>query len=189
MIKCICTLNNDNGPMVQCDKCTAWLHIDCIEETVETLGETYFCPRCPGDEMQTTSVKCNSCGTLLSLSYIGEVIEISDEPALCLSCSYKVGQVTMGDEMQTTSVKCNSCGTLLSLSYVGEVIENSDEPVLCCSCCSYKVGQEGSVGLKYDVHSEWQPVDAKQDEVVNLDDFLIYPEDAKQDEVVNLNDY
>jgi hypothetical protein len=51
---CICAGRNDgddeeSGPMVQCDKCESWLHLDCIGLDEENLEEEYFCPRCKGD--------------------------------------------------------------------------------------------------------------------------------------------
>ncbi|KAJ2787161.1 hypothetical protein GGI15_000941 [Coemansia interrupta] len=38
--------NRDELPMVQCDNCLAWLHIDCVDIDEKNLPEEYFCPRC-----------------------------------------------------------------------------------------------------------------------------------------------
>ncbi|RUP52015.1 hypothetical protein BC936DRAFT_143528 [Jimgerdemannia flammicorona] len=60
VIKCICSAGDDDGTMVQCDTCDAWLHLDCIEETMESLGKMYYCPRC----------RDNSCENDIEQEYI-----------------------------------------------------------------------------------------------------------------------
>ncbi|KAJ2727139.1 hypothetical protein GGI07_000023 [Coemansia sp. Benny D115] len=38
----------DDLPMVQCDNCLLWLHIECVGIDEENLPEEFFCPRCDG---------------------------------------------------------------------------------------------------------------------------------------------
>ncbi|CAM0135741.1 unnamed protein product [Umbelopsis sp. WA50703] len=47
---CICTTQRDDlGPMVQCDRCESWLHLDCVGLHEDNLEEEYYCPRCNGE--------------------------------------------------------------------------------------------------------------------------------------------
>ncbi|KAG2184585.1 hypothetical protein INT43_000494 [Umbelopsis isabellina] len=47
---CICTTQSDDaGPMVQCDRCESWLHLDCVGLNEDSLEEEYYCPRCNGE--------------------------------------------------------------------------------------------------------------------------------------------
>ncbi|KAJ2748257.1 hypothetical protein IWQ56_007511, partial [Coemansia nantahalensis] len=36
----------DDLPMVQCDNCLSWLHIECVDIDEDNLPEEFFCPRC-----------------------------------------------------------------------------------------------------------------------------------------------
>ncbi|KAJ1731497.1 hypothetical protein LPJ61_002505 [Coemansia biformis] len=36
----------DDLPMVQCDNCLLWLHIECVDIDEDNLPEEFFCPRC-----------------------------------------------------------------------------------------------------------------------------------------------
>ncbi|KAI9243396.1 hypothetical protein BDA99DRAFT_530497 [Phascolomyces articulosus] len=47
IVKCICdTPDEEFGPMVQCDDCRRWLHLDCLKMSEAALGETFRCPLC-----------------------------------------------------------------------------------------------------------------------------------------------
>ncbi|KAJ2786073.1 hypothetical protein H4R18_000105 [Coemansia javaensis] len=52
-IHCICGPRHerpvgarDDLPMVQCDNCLLWLHIECVDIDEDNLPEEFFCPRC-----------------------------------------------------------------------------------------------------------------------------------------------
>lgn len=46
-IRCICdTPNEEFGSMVQCDDCSHWLHLECLELNNNALEETFRCPAC-----------------------------------------------------------------------------------------------------------------------------------------------
>jgi hypothetical protein len=46
-IRCICdTPNEEFGSMVQCDDCSHWLHLECLELGNQALEETFRCPAC-----------------------------------------------------------------------------------------------------------------------------------------------
>ncbi|KAI8072137.1 uncharacterized protein B0P05DRAFT_573071 [Gilbertella persicaria] len=46
-IRCICdTPSEEFGPMVQCDDCSRWLHLECLELNDDALDETFRCPSC-----------------------------------------------------------------------------------------------------------------------------------------------
>ncbi|KAL6121071.1 hypothetical protein NUSPORA_02074 [Nucleospora cyclopteri] len=52
-IRCICTINNDDGNMIQCDKCRFWLHTICLgyfSEEDKRLKEKsgFICQICRG---------------------------------------------------------------------------------------------------------------------------------------------
>ncbi|KAJ1998531.1 hypothetical protein H4R26_005423, partial [Coemansia thaxteri] len=53
VIHCLCGPRHDRPvgkrddlPMVQCDNCLLWLHIECVGIDEDNLPEEYFCPRC-----------------------------------------------------------------------------------------------------------------------------------------------
>ncbi|KAJ2737337.1 hypothetical protein IW152_000061 [Coemansia sp. BCRC 34962] len=53
IIHCVCGPRHDRPvgerddlPMVQCDNCLLWLHIECVGIDEDNLPEEYFCPRC-----------------------------------------------------------------------------------------------------------------------------------------------
>ncbi|KAG8845498.1 hypothetical protein FRB91_001712 [Serendipita sp. 411] len=48
-IACICKGVDDGRPMVQCDKCHTWHHVDCVGKTEEELPDKWFCWKCPMD--------------------------------------------------------------------------------------------------------------------------------------------
>lgn len=47
-VGCICEAGDDGEPMVQCDKCSTWFHLECLELDDETLPSEWFCFRCTG---------------------------------------------------------------------------------------------------------------------------------------------
>ncbi|KAG0328247.1 hypothetical protein BGZ99_005765 [Dissophora globulifera] len=48
VIMCVCGSKEDEGSMVQCDKCEVWLHIDCLDLSEDDIPDEYFCPPCQG---------------------------------------------------------------------------------------------------------------------------------------------
>lgn len=47
VIRCICDeAHEEFGAMVQCDDCTLWLHLECLEMDEDSLGESFRCPFC-----------------------------------------------------------------------------------------------------------------------------------------------
>ncbi|KAI8351517.1 hypothetical protein BD560DRAFT_376259 [Blakeslea trispora] len=47
LIRCICDSSSEEiGPMVQCDDCSRWLHLECLELNDDALDETFRCPSC-----------------------------------------------------------------------------------------------------------------------------------------------
>ncbi|KAJ1819953.1 hypothetical protein LPJ60_003486 [Coemansia sp. RSA 2675] len=53
IIHCVCGPRHDRPvgerddlPMVQCDNCLLWLHIECVGIDEDNLPEEFFCPRC-----------------------------------------------------------------------------------------------------------------------------------------------
>ncbi|GAB5586040.1 hypothetical protein Unana1_00940 [Umbelopsis nana] len=60
---CICAMESDKSiPMVQCDDCESWLHLECIGLDEDNLEEEYFCPRCKGDHVSPPSSCHRSTG-------------------------------------------------------------------------------------------------------------------------------
>ena len=47
-VGCVCEQGDDGEAMVQCDKCTSWFHLPCLELDDHELGEEWFCFRCSG---------------------------------------------------------------------------------------------------------------------------------------------
>ncbi|PVG03382.1 hypothetical protein CPB86DRAFT_446717 [Serendipita vermifera] len=45
-IACICNGVDDGRPMVQCDRCHTWHHVDCVTKEGEELPEEWFCGKC-----------------------------------------------------------------------------------------------------------------------------------------------
>ncbi|KAL1914744.1 uncharacterized protein VTP21DRAFT_8002 [Calcarisporiella thermophila] len=65
VIDCICGAQEDEGDMVQCDRCMAWLHLECVSKTKQELRGDYYCPRCTGDStlaVLSTSTAAAACG-------------------------------------------------------------------------------------------------------------------------------
>lgn len=44
IIRCLCGLFNDEGLMIQCEKCFVWQHCDCVG--VKDQPEHYLCELC-----------------------------------------------------------------------------------------------------------------------------------------------
>ncbi|KAG0213576.1 hypothetical protein BGX28_003993 [Mortierella sp. GBA30] len=57
IIRCVCGCSDDEGGMVQCDKCTSWLHLDCLSLTEADIPEEYYCPSCQGMPIPITRGK------------------------------------------------------------------------------------------------------------------------------------
>ncbi|KAF9923731.1 Histone-Lysine N-Methyltransferase ash1l [Linnemannia zychae] len=57
IIMCICGYKEDEGAMVQCDKCKVWLHLDCLDLVEDDVAEEYFCPTCQGLPTPSTGGK------------------------------------------------------------------------------------------------------------------------------------
>ncbi|CAG8548892.1 7076_t:CDS:2 [Acaulospora colombiana] len=45
-VACICNGADDGRPMVQCDRCHTWHHVDCVTKEGEELPEEWFCGKC-----------------------------------------------------------------------------------------------------------------------------------------------
>jgi hypothetical protein len=45
-VACICNEADDGRPMVQCDRCHTWHHVDCVTKEGEELPEEWFCGKC-----------------------------------------------------------------------------------------------------------------------------------------------
>ncbi|KIM34385.1 hypothetical protein M408DRAFT_19298 [Serendipita vermifera MAFF 305830] len=48
-VACICKGPDDGRPMIQCDNCHSWLHVDCVtrEEERNRLPDKWYCWKCP----------------------------------------------------------------------------------------------------------------------------------------------
>ncbi|KAG0049687.1 hypothetical protein BGZ83_005491 [Gryganskiella cystojenkinii] len=57
IIMCVCGTKDDEGAMVQCDKCEVWLHLECLELTEEEVPDEFFCPSCLGLPTRSTGGK------------------------------------------------------------------------------------------------------------------------------------
>ncbi|KAF9910267.1 myeloid lymphoid or mixed-lineage leukemia 5 (trithorax, ) [Linnemannia zychae] len=57
IIMCICGSKEDEGAMVQCDKCEVWLHLECLDLAEDDVPEEYFCPSCQGLPTPSTGGK------------------------------------------------------------------------------------------------------------------------------------
>ncbi|KAF9354015.1 hypothetical protein BGX34_011252 [Mortierella sp. NVP85] len=57
IIMCLCGSKEDEGAMIQCDKCKVWLHMECVDLTDEDIPEEYFCPMCLGLPTPSTAGK------------------------------------------------------------------------------------------------------------------------------------
>lgn len=57
VIMCICGSKEDEGAMIQCDKCKVWLHMECVDLSEEDIPEDYFCPMCLGLPTPSTAGK------------------------------------------------------------------------------------------------------------------------------------
>ncbi|KAF9188332.1 myeloid lymphoid or mixed-lineage leukemia 5 (trithorax, ) [Haplosporangium sp. Z 767] len=51
IIKCVCGTKDDEGTMVQCDECKAWLHLECLDLSEDDVPDEYFCPTCTGQPL------------------------------------------------------------------------------------------------------------------------------------------
>ena len=49
VVACICKGPDDGRPMIQCDNCHSWLHVDCVtrEEERSQLPDKWYCWKCP----------------------------------------------------------------------------------------------------------------------------------------------
>lgn len=54
---CVCGTKDDEGAMVQCDKCEVWLHLECLDLNEDEVPEEYFCPTCLGLPTPSTGGK------------------------------------------------------------------------------------------------------------------------------------
>ncbi|KAG0219195.1 myeloid lymphoid or mixed-lineage leukemia 5 (trithorax, ) [Mortierella sp. NVP41] len=57
IIMCVCGSKEDEGAMVQCDKCEVWLHLECLDLSEDDVPEEYFCPTCQGIPVPSTGGK------------------------------------------------------------------------------------------------------------------------------------
>ncbi|KAF9156272.1 myeloid lymphoid or mixed-lineage leukemia 5 (trithorax, ) [Linnemannia schmuckeri] len=57
IIMCVCGSKEDEGAMVQCDKCEVWLHLECLNLSEDDVPEEYFCPTCQGLPTPSTGGK------------------------------------------------------------------------------------------------------------------------------------
>ncbi|KAG0223768.1 hypothetical protein BGX31_008342 [Mortierella sp. GBA43] len=57
VIMCLCGSKEDEGAMIQCDKCKVWLHMECVNLSEEDVPEEYFCPMCLGLPTPSTAGK------------------------------------------------------------------------------------------------------------------------------------
>ncbi|KAF9160224.1 hypothetical protein DFQ26_005768 [Actinomortierella ambigua] len=48
VIRCVCESTEDEGSMIQCDKCYVWLHLDCVGLDDDHVPDEYYCPTCLG---------------------------------------------------------------------------------------------------------------------------------------------
>ncbi|KAF9284001.1 hypothetical protein BGZ68_004965 [Mortierella alpina] len=48
IIMCVCGSREDEGGMIQCDKCKVWLHLECVDLAENDLPEDFYCPPCQG---------------------------------------------------------------------------------------------------------------------------------------------
>ena len=46
VIRCICSIADDDGYTIQCDRCLVWQHMACVGITANTIPDTYLCERC-----------------------------------------------------------------------------------------------------------------------------------------------
>lgn len=47
VIRCVCGFDDDDGFTIQCEKCNAWQHGQCVDiYTEQEVPETYYCNRC-----------------------------------------------------------------------------------------------------------------------------------------------
>ncbi|XP_033114258.1 histone-lysine N-methyltransferase ASH1L-like isoform X3 [Anneissia japonica] len=51
VIRCLCGLLNDEGLMIQCDKCMVWQHFDCIGLPYDKEPDHYICELCKPREV------------------------------------------------------------------------------------------------------------------------------------------
>ncbi|KAF9546504.1 hypothetical protein EC957_009718 [Mortierella hygrophila] len=57
IIMCVCGSKEDEGAMIQCDKCEVWLHLECLDLSEDDVPEEYFCPTCQGLPTPSTGGK------------------------------------------------------------------------------------------------------------------------------------
>ncbi|KAF9971050.1 hypothetical protein BGZ73_006067 [Actinomortierella ambigua] len=48
IIRCVCESTEDEGSMIQCDKCYVWLHLECVGLDSDHVPDEYYCPTCLG---------------------------------------------------------------------------------------------------------------------------------------------
>ncbi|TKR93432.1 hypothetical protein L596_007890 [Steinernema carpocapsae] len=56
VVRCICGILDEDGTMVQCDKCHFWLHSDCLGKKQPKDNEDYVCKFCANDLKTTPAV-------------------------------------------------------------------------------------------------------------------------------------
>lgn len=56
VIRCICGFDDDDGFTIQCERCNAWQHAQCMDISEEQVPETYYCEQCDENEHRTVDV-------------------------------------------------------------------------------------------------------------------------------------
>lgn len=55
--RCVCGFKHDDGYMIQCDECSVWQHVACMQVDRKNLPDKYLCELC---EPRSVLVFCSS---------------------------------------------------------------------------------------------------------------------------------
>lgn len=44
--RCVCGFKHDDGYMIQCDECSVWQHVACMQVDRKNLPDKYLCELC-----------------------------------------------------------------------------------------------------------------------------------------------
>lgn len=100
IVDCFCGDDEDDGLMVNCEKCNKWQHAECVNITKFSNLRNYTCPKClkwhincicdvEGD-FQHAVVKCPKCGNYQHKRHVGLGIGTIPPDYICSECEKKI---------------------------------------------------------------------------------------------------
>jgi hypothetical protein len=101
VIDCYCGIDEDEGLMVNCERCNHWQHGECVNLCHWTVPLHYICPTCLGLELECTCgnegdyqhalIQCSMCHLYQHKRHVGFGLGKNPASYLCASCSPSYG--------------------------------------------------------------------------------------------------